>query len=244
VVASVPTAATREQDVAGLRAIRVAAILALVGSILGLVSSGLTNRLAGTGSLPYVAPLGLSAFRGNLGFFAALGALSAVGLILTAIEFGYYRSGFATLRPVDSRFASTPSFALLALIGLILVVVWLLVLVGTVGVCAGTGSTVRGACFGPIVGAAAVVVAGAIAFIVGAIGVLVGIWRLGVRYNDSLFKVAAVLFIFPFLGLIAAILMIVATSSIEEKLGRTPPAWGVAPSAPPPLPMAPPTPPP
>jgi hypothetical protein len=164
--------------------------------------------------------------------FVALATTIALGLVLSLVEFLFYRSAFLRLRSVDGRFARAPSFALLAFVGLVLAaagLVALLVLLVRGSSCA-VGGALPAGCSTPALAAASVLaVVGAIAFLVGAIGVLVAIWRLGVRYSEGLFKAAAILFIFPFLNLIAAILVIVATSSTERKLRAMPPGGTSAP---------------
>ncbi len=51
-------------------------------------------------------------------------------------------------------------------------------------------------------------------------GVLLGVWRLGSRYNETLFKVGAILVIIPLLNILAPVLILLAASQVRGRLGR------------------------
>ncbi len=51
-------------------------------------------------------------------------------------------------------------------------------------------------------------------------GVLLGVWRLGSRYNEALFKVGAIFVIIPALNVLAPILILIAASQAKGRLGR------------------------
>lgn len=62
---------------------------------------------------------------------------------------------------------------------------------------------------------------GGLLALVGVIGgVLLGVWRLGTRYDESLFKVGATLMIIPLLNILAPILILLAASQARGRLGR------------------------
>jgi hypothetical protein len=173
--------------------------------------------------IPYVTPGGSLAV--TIPFVAIVTAIF-VGVVISRIEFRFYRPGFLRLRPADDRFARAPTYSLLAFIGLILLALargTLLALLARTS-CASGATSFAVACTATrgLAAAGLLAVVGVIAFVVGAIGALVATWRLGVRSGDGRFKAAAVLFIFPFLNLIATILVIVATSSVEKRLPMMP----------------------
>jgi uncharacterized membrane protein len=63
---------------------------------------------------------------------------------------------------------------------------------------------------------------GFILAVVGWIGLVIGLYRIGNRYNSTITKVGAILTILPVVSLIAPILVIVGvTSSIHEVQSRT-----------------------
>jgi hypothetical protein len=67
-----------------------------------------------------------------------------------------------------------------------------------------------------------VIAVAAIALFVGYIGLLVGIWRLGTRYGEWMFKVGALFLIFPFLNVAGTIFILIAA---RESGGKTPGAF-------------------
>jgi uncharacterized membrane protein len=56
---------------------------------------------------------------------------------------------------------------------------------------------------------------------------LIGIWRLGTRYNSATFKVAAVLFPFPMLNVVAMILLLVSATLTRARIAAEAPAPSV-----------------
>ena len=90
--------------------------------------------------------------------------------------------------PHDDRFRWSPSFAWLAILGMVFVwigVTALILALSTFVLYLGLG----------------LLVIGAVQILVGAIGTLVGLWRLGVRYNESMFEVGAILTLLPVLSI-------------------------------------------
>jgi hypothetical protein len=63
----------------------------------------------------------------------------------------------------------------------------------------------------------------AIVLLIGAIGLLIGIWRLGTRYQEGLLKVAAILLILPVLNIVGFVLILVASRSLRNRIGSGPP---------------------
>ena len=136
----------------------------------------------------------------------------AVSATVEAVGLYLYRSAFVTLAPVDRRFSTPGALALVAIVGLVLAVLGvclLLIALYHAVQCAGSGNPVTQACLftGTFWASLALLAVGGIVAVVGLIGVLLGIWRLGTRYRQSLFKVGAVLLIFPYLNLVGAILI-------------------------------------
>ena len=77
---------------------------------------------------------------------------------------------------------------------------------------------------GTLAGLILIVGIAAILALVGYIGLLIGLWRLGTRYDSGLFKAGAILAIFPLLNLVGAILILVAAHTARERLNSTPPS--------------------
>lgn len=233
-----PAAAdTRAADITGLSRIWTAALISIAGSALG-VAVPLALSRSGYFTIAIPASGGTVTFD-QTSLIVVLGT-AMVGLVLSIVSFWFYRDGFVAIRAVDSRFSSTPTFALLVVVGLVIVAIALvLVLEGFVQLlsCAGSATVFPTSCInvGALLGGVALLLLGLIILLIGYIGTLVGIWRLGTRYNETLFKVGAILIIIPFLSIVGQILVLLGASGARSKIRQTP-AYGLAPSVPQPPP--------
>lgn len=232
-------------DLAALSRFRVAAVVAILGVA---ASTVLSSVLSSGGYLGF--PGGSSSFRPFTGgtfptfttmFLVLVIASVLVGIAFLLVSLWFFRTGFVELRSVDPRFARSPTWTLLSMIGLVIVapgVVVVLLTVSKIASCAGTTVPVPPACLdlGTLLGGGALFLVGGILAIVGFIGTLVAIWRLGDRYGESLFKVGAVLLIFPLVSLVGQILIFVAARGATSRLNqpRGPVFAPSIPSAPPP----------
>jgi len=239
-----PVRDAREADLAALSKVWTGALISVVGSALGvavplaLSSSGhFTISIPASGStLPFTATA----------LYLVLG-VALIGLALSMVSFWFYRDGFIALRGIDARFSSSPTWALLVIIGLVMV--WLALVAVLVGLlqllsCVGAGTTIPTSCvsLGVLLGGLALLFVGLVVLLIGYIGTLVAIWRLGDRYGNSLFKIGAVMLIIPFLSIVGQILILIGASSAQSQV-RQRPAFAMAPSMASP-PSAPPPPPP
>ena len=213
-----PTPASSSADRHSLALIEWVAVLLIASGVVGAVfefsgaATGLfsaTTTSAGT-TLSLPSPWI---------WFAYLGGLAAVDLVVLVLM----RMSFRALVPVDGTFSTPASLALVALIGALVALAGAALLLDAVYSalnCVGSGQPITSGCLfsGPFVAGAALLVIGGIAALVGGIGILIGIWRLGTRHNESLFKVAAILLILPFLNIVGAILMLVGARSSRHRL--------------------------
>lgn len=232
---------TKPADLAALSNFWTAALVAIVGSILG-VAVPLTLSYGGYIRLGLPAAGSPFMFASNA-LYTVLG-IALVGFALTIVSFWLYRGGFVHLRGVDPKFASSPTWPLLLIVGLVLValaLVYFVVAIVQIIACAGTSPTIPLSCvsLGALLGALALVGIGAIVGLIGFIGTLVAIWRLGDRYENSLFKIGAVLLIFPYLNVVGEILILVAASNARTQVQQRP-EYPMAPSMPSPFPPRPP----
>jgi uncharacterized membrane protein len=220
-VAGGPTPSSRSADLSALSSVTVAAVLALVGSLVGLIvflgtsaSTILTTSTNGT----------TTSFSVSLTGLYLLAATAGTSLVLTIVEVIFYRSAFKTLAPHDSRFSTPAKLVLLILVGFVLVLLLgaaILDVVYQAIVCAGAGNPITSSCIdlGTLLALVGLLLVVAIVVLVGYIGLLIGIWRLGTRYGESLFKVGAVLLIIPLLSVVGVILILVAARSSRAKIG-------------------------
>ena len=209
---SFPRERISEGDVAdqyALTRVNTAAIIGLVGVLVGLAA---------------IVPLpGLS--------LGALGFLTAVIILLTLLELVAFRRAFTTLAFHDPRFSNPARYVLLLLVVLpILLVTFVAFLweISQAGPCFGWYGALPNCVnfgtaefFGVTLGILGVVA------LVGLLGLLIGIWRLGTRYNSATFKVAAVLFPFPMLNVVAMILLLVSATLTRARIAAEAPAPSV-----------------
>ncbi len=232
--------APREAELAALSSIKIAAIIAIVGTALGFLYP-LAEALSG--SYSFGLPSGGSTTFPESTVWAVFG-ISAVGYLIAAVSFGFLRAGFARLRGFDRRFTSTPAFAVVAIVGFLLLAGGLLAFASAVVAmfrCAGGVTPIPTSCIsaGSLLGSAGLLVLGGVVLLVGAIGTIIGIWRLGDRYDDGLFKAGAILLIF--IGIVGAILLLVGVIRAEGLVRSQPVASAVLPPTaspfPPPTPL-------
>ncbi|MCI4372532.1 MAG: zinc ribbon domain-containing protein, partial [Thermoplasmata archaeon] len=196
----VPNPSTREVDRTALTYLRWGAAV-LVGSgvvsFLSLMGPGILDPTgaAGPGIGPGVGPF----------FYAEAIVSGAVALV----EVMLFREVFRRLAPVDSRFEMPRSLTqfLLAGIGIVAVGVGFLI-AGEHSVVGCTSNLppagIPSGCQVPwtLFAAGFVLLAGAVVVLIGLIGLLLGIWRLGSRYENDLFKAGTLLLIFPILNVV------------------------------------------
>lgn len=225
---------TRAADLVALGQIWRAALIAVVGSVLGIA---VPLVLSNAGYFTIIIPTAGSAFRVNQTAVLAVLVVASVGLAISMVSFWLYREGFLAVRSVDPKFTSSPTWALMVIFGLVLFIVGLaVVLAGLLQLLSCTGgstTSIPSSCLnlGPLLGGVVLLFVAAIVLLIGYIGTLVAIWRLGDRYDESLYKVGAVLLIIPYISFVGQILVLVATSRAKAKVERHPP-FAAAPSYP------------
>jgi len=215
---------TRATDRSALNDVFIAVVLGLVAVFISVgwlfaspALSVLTASTSASGTTISVAQSGLVLILILIGISAAL----------ELVQLWLYRRAFVTLARVDDQF-STPSklvlVLLIALVFLILAVIGIFYELAQAVSCAGAGNPIPASCIdgGAVLGLLGLLLVFGIAALVGFFGGLIlGIWRLGTRYNDGLFKAGAILTIFPVLNIIGTILILVATHRAREVIARS-----------------------
>ena len=196
------------RDLDGIKNVKTASLLGIIGIILGLVGAGavegaiLSRGLSGS---PLTAIPAL--------FFVAL-----IGIIIGFISILLYRAAFRDLREVDGRFGTPYTFTTVFLIGLAILILALLLLLG--GVAALSLSLV-------LFGAVLAIIAAILLILGDIIGIILGLWRVGERYDNTLIKVGAIFYIIPYLDVLAPVLVFIGANSVEKKLETShPPSDG------------------
>lgn len=223
-----PSPASRAADQHALTSVQWAALVAILGTVLSFVS------LFGTDAASVLTASdtgGTTSVTVSVAALYLLIALSLAGVALTILEVLLMRDAFQTLKPLDGRFSTPSSLALVLLIAIVLIIL------GALGIfaellqavaCAGAGNPIPSTCInaGALLGLVALLFVFAVVAIVGYVGILVGIWRLGTRYDETTLKVGAILLIIPLLNFVGAILVLVGARAALGRLARPPPPGG------------------
>ena len=208
--------------------------LIFVGSVLLLVASvvGVVVTLGGRLGLDTITTNSSGSGVG-IQFSGVFVALVIATALVELIVIVFTWRAFQKLATFDSRFSTPAKLSLLLAIAVALVTVIiypLLIQLNDSLTCIqnaqnSSNTTALSGCISSTEGLLiAVLFIAAIMALVGYIGLLIGLWRLGTRYNNSLFKVGAIFAIFPILNLVGAILILVAAYSVREGLQRAPAA--------------------
>ncbi len=186
------------QVLEGLTSVRNAALVALIGIVLGIV---------GFASISHVF-LTLSA--GNItGVAVYLVVIASIGIFITIISAVLYREGFKRLSTSYGAEFSVPTTMktvyIAGIVLLLLVVVGLIVSVIYLSISGILGLLV------------VLIFAGILAFIGFFVGLILGLWRVGSAFNSSLVMVGAILMIIPYLDILGVILVL---AGVAEILGK------------------------
>lgn len=202
--------------------VQLASILALVGVVVSLI-------------LPYAfgyslfGSLNTRSSYSSVNVVVALMAVYVVAVAFVIAQYWFFRKAFRALAPTDGGMRTPASLAILPVIGLIVLLggfLWILAQAYHAVQCANGVTPIPSSCFtgGLLLGAAGILAIGAIVALVGVIGVWLGLWRMGTRYSQSMFKIGMILTIFPFLDIVGYILLILASREVRSKLAPRSPA--------------------
>jgi len=224
-----PTAADVQAESAALSRITWYAIIQIAGVAGGVVTyllflPGFFSRFpitsGGTASASDVA----SWLQGLLSYLVVvIVVLFAIGLIAVFLLL----SAFRRLSRLDSPNFSTPAtLTILLLVGIVVAGIgliplfWMLSALLSNIVQNPTTYTLAGGQVADLDAAVALVAIGGILSIIGVIGgEILGLWRVGTRYDSTLIKVAAIFIIIPYLNWVGPILLLVGALEAKNKLG-------------------------
>jgi len=205
----------REEDAAALRWIEIASVVGLISAIASIVLllgfGGALVTVSGGGTSTQIAP------ATSWAPFLAVSAAIAVAYLYL------YRRAFELFaRRGEEQFKIPRLFVLFAMIAVVLLFTGaglLLEAVREAIQCAGTSSPIPASCFngGYLGGGVAALIVGVILGILGVIGLLLGIWRIGTRFDRDLFKAAAILLIIPYVSVVGYVLLLWAAHSTRER---------------------------
>lgn len=164
----------------------------------------------------------------SLNVVVALMVVLGIATVFSILMYWYFRLGFASLAGSgDSGLRTPATLTIFGVIGLLVVVggaFWILGQAYQWVQCAAGASTIPTDCIAraPLLGAVGLIAVGAILYLIGFVALLLGLWRLGSRYGQSLFKIGMVLFIFPFLNIVGLILILLAARNVLARVPSSP----------------------
>ena len=210
-----------EADTKALRKLNIFAIILLVGSAVGIITTAASFAL-GLYSSFKVAPTGST--LPSMSTFLVVFAISAVGVTVSIVALLELRSALKSLAGIDKA-----HFELPAKLTLLLILTEPVLLLGVFGllyaivILSGTEPFPTSAIGYLLVGLLLEGVGG-IAAIAGTIGgAILGMWRMGERYGESPMQVGAILYIIPFLQIVGAILLVIGVNSARGKVAGAAP---------------------
>jgi hypothetical protein len=224
-----------EADAKAMRRLTIFAIIILATFILSFSLSFLFNPfryllIANPAAVGSATPT----FITGPNFLTYVTISGVVALVIEIFTFLQLRGAFKTLSTVDRpRFKTPSTLALLLVIALPIFIVGVIIevsgLVPFLNAVAQqqqagqpiTAPSLSG--FGEFFAGVALAFIGGIITLIGFIGGLIlGIWRLGSRYDETLFKVAAILFIIPLLDIISPILILIGAIQVRKRIVAQP----------------------
>lgn len=215
------TMAPTEAEVTGASRIKWGALLGILGLVLAIAGFFLIILDVG-----FAVGGGISSaanFQTILNtIFLAFGAILA-GVGLALLSFVLYTLGFASLRKADGRFSAPMVLCIIGLIGLLLLLAFAGLYIASIHAalaCASTDLTCQNNATSLPSGSAALLYGGGFLAFLGLIGAILGLWRFGSRYQSTLAKVGAILYIIPVLAIIAPILVFVGAYQVHKRLSR------------------------
>jgi len=229
-------AAVSGEELSGVSRVKWGALLGILGLVLAVggvlvvlldVGLGITN----TSDAGYVSLL-------KTILLAVI--LVVIGVLLALLSFVLYTAGFAALRRSDRRFSTPMVLCVIGLIGLALIGGFVVSYAGGIDSalgCPSSNSTCQNNATSIGHGVVVLAYVGGLLGFIGLIGLILGLYRFGSRYQSSIAKVGAILYIIPFLSVIAPILVFIGAIQVQKKLRQ--PATGSS-GIPPPFPAPPP----
>jgi hypothetical protein len=214
-----PTAYT-QADINGFKKLRDYALLGLVGIALSgasLFFSGLRRLVLTSPTLPQNQhpPFMLNPFA--MGAIIGAFIIAVAGLVIAILAFIFLYQGFVFISQVDDSLKTPARLLLLLPIGLFILIVGLGLIVGPITMTPSQSASTP--YLGLVISGALLIVVSLVLSLVGVIGgEILGLWRVGTRYGESLIQIGGILLIIPLLNIFAPILVYIGSSSALAKV--------------------------
>ena len=207
-------------DLRGARVARIAAALSVLGLVLILLAPILLLVVLGL-HIPLIGlSFGTASF--TIAILEEILAVITVGALLLFLSFIVYVVSFNILRKSGPGFGAPMGLGVVGILGVLLIFIGiLLILVAVVqAVSCASASTDASSCvsLSTVAGGYYSVLGGGFLAFLGWIGLLIGIYRIGKRFDSTITKVGAILYIIPLVNVIAPILVLVGVHGVVRRL--------------------------
>jgi hypothetical protein len=229
-----------EADVRALGKVRLFVIIIAVCLLIGIASTVVFYYLVAIAAIKTAVSSGGSFSSFFDQFFVGIAVVAGIGIAVVVFALFQLRSAFKTLATVDrERFGVPSTLTLLLMIAEPLVLVGVAVSFGGLGSIIGSvhpgqqasanssaiaSSLISSGGLGLfITGTVLEGIAGLVAFIGLVGGPVLGLWRLGCRYDEGTIKAAAILYIIPLIQIVSPILLWIGVGSAMRKVSSAGP---------------------
>jgi hypothetical protein len=189
--------------------------------IAGVAFGGVTGLNLGPNPTPSQVSAALGPLFRNLLVLVPLVALVQIASVVILFM------GFRNLKRADPRFSVPSTLTALLLVGGVVVISGAALLLSDLPNLISQVPSIQGSAITPglataiagVIGYFVLIVIGGLLALVGLIGgQILGLWRAGSKYNETLLKLGAIFAIIPLLNIVAPILVIVGANQAKNRL--------------------------
>ena len=213
----------RTGEIKGVRWARTAAITSLLGLLIAWV--GPIAVIFAVGVEIHYGGFHLGSGKATVSAFEDILAVVVVGALISLISIVLYLVSFNAFRKVGPGFGGPVALLVIGLLGLLLLVVGFALILNDffqAVSCSASGASSSCLDYSQLEGAVLAVFGGLFLSFLGWIGLVIGLYRVGKRYNSTVTKIGGILTIIPIVGLIAPVLVVIGTHQILGRLRSQP----------------------
>ncbi|MGA7922778.1 MAG: DUF973 family protein [Thermoplasmata archaeon] len=216
-----PPGAPAASEFQGVRRARSAAVMDIVALLVVLVGPVALLVVTGTHVLVRGVSLGSGTGQFTVTDFEDVIGVILVGALISLVGVLLYVLSFSALRKTHSGFGGPMGLGIVGIVGVLIVIGGLggyLYEVYQAVACTSTASVTACVNFNSLFYLETLLLFGLLLTFLGVIGLLIGIYRIGSRYNSTITKVGGIFYILPGLSLVAPFLVLAGAQGILRQL--------------------------
>jgi hypothetical protein len=215
-----------QSDVVGIGNLKVGALLGILFQLMVWIGVFIFYSVYSAVNTATVVPGQATSLPGWITvntLYAGVGLLM-LGFVLGIVTYIFFFLGFREVKRGAPDFGAPTTLMVIGLIGFIMILAGVGLFIGALvdainnAANAATTSTNVGVDVGALLGGLALVGLGALLALIGVIGMVLGNWRAGTRYDESMLKIGGILTILPYVSIIGYILLLVGYQRAGNKL--------------------------